>query len=421
MGILQSLAGILVLFLIAYIASNNRKQIKWRTIIGAFGFQIAFAIFALYLPIGKTILLWLSNVVIAILDSTKQGTEFLLGGLASDKMFEVFGDQGFIVAFQVLPVIIFFSALASLLFHLGILQIFVKVIGGAIQKILGTSKAESMSASANIFLGVTEAPLVIRPYLLKLSKSEYFAVLVGGVASIAGSMLLAYAQFGVKIEYLLAASFMSAPAGLLFAKLLFPETESVEELDKALQVDSKEIKSANIIDAIASGAGVGLTLALNIGAMILAIVALVALFNAMLGGIGNLFGFSLSLDIIFGWILSPIAFLIGIEWSEAPFAGAILGQKLVFTEVIGYANLKPYLEGEILAATNQALSDKTQVILSFALCGFANIATIAIAVAGIGGLCPERKTELTSIAMKGLFAALLANLMNGAIAGLILG
>lgn len=421
MGILRSLIGIVLLLTIAYFLSNNRKAISLRLVLGAFGLQLGFAFIALYTEFGKNALLFLSNVVTNLLAYTKEGTKFVFGGLSTDKMFELFGSDGFVVALEVLPVIIFFSTLSALLFHLGIMQVLVKIIGGALQKLLGTSKTESMSASANIFLGVTEAPLVVKPYLGRLSESEFFAVLVGGVASIAGSMLLAYANFGVKIEYLLAASFMSAPAGLLFAKILFPETKSVETLDQVVKIElDADQKSANAIDAITKGASLGLTLALNIGAMLLVIVALVAMINGLLGWLAGLFGFQLSLDLVLGWLLSPVAFLMGIDWQEAAFAGSLLGQKIVFTELLSYANLMPYLDGQILASTGAPLSDKAQIILSFALCSFANIATLAIAIPGIGGMCPERRTELTQIAMKALLAALLANFMNGTIAGLIL-
>ena len=421
MGIFRSILGILLLLFMAYLLSNNKAKINRRTVIGAFLIQLGFAFLTLYTEIGKQILLFLSNIVTNILAYTKEGTKFVFGGLSTDKMFELFGGDGFIVALEVLPVILFFSALSSLLFHLGIMQLFVKIVGGGLQRILGTSKAESLSASANIFLGVTEAPLVIKPYLSRLSKSEFFAVLVGGVASIAGSMLLAYANYGVKIEYLLAASFMSAPAGLLFAKIMFPETKSVVELNASVALTFEEDQQyANAIDALTKGASLGLNLALNIGAMLLVIVAMVALTNGLLGWAGGLFGFELSLDLILGWLLSPIAFIMGVDWQEATFAGALLGEKLVFTELLSYTHLMPYLEGQILEATGMPLSEKTQIILSFALCSFANIATLAIAIPGIGGMCPERRTELTEIATKALIAALLANFLNGAIAGLIL-
>lgn len=421
MGIIRSLIGIVLLFAIAYFFSNNRKAISRRVVIGAFLIQLGFAFLTLYTEVGKNILLFLSNIVTNILAYTKEGTQFVFGGLATDKMFELFGGNGFVVALEVLPVILFFSTLSALLFHLGIMQLFVKIIGGGLQRILGTSKAESMSASANIFLGVTEAPLVIKPYLSRLSASEFFAVLVGGVASIAGSMLLAYANFGVKIEYLLAASFMSAPAGLMFAKILFPETKSTAELDAAISLElDEDQKYANAIDAITKGASLGLTLALNIGAMLLVIVALVALTNGLLGWVGGLFGVEFSLDLILGWLLAPAALLMGVEWQEATFAGALLGEKLIFTEILSYTHLMPYLDGQVLEATGAPLSEKTQIILSFALCSFANVATLAIAIPGIGGICPERRTELTEIAVKALGAALLANFMNGTIAGLIL-
>ncbi len=421
MGIIRSIIGIVLLLFIAYLLSNNRSKISRRIVIGAFLIQLGFAFITLYTEFGKKILLFLSNIVTNILAYTKEGTKFVFGGLSTDKMFELFGGDGFIVALEVLPVILFFAALSALLFHLGIMQLFVKIIGGGLQRILGTSKAESLSASANIFLGVTEAPLVIKPYLSRLSKSEFFTVLVGGVASIAGSMLLAYANYGVKIEYLIAASFMSAPAGLMFAKILYPETKSKEALDAAVAITfEEEQKYANVIDAVTKGTTLGLSLALNIGAMLIVIVALVAATNGLLGWVGGLGGFDLSLDLILGWLLAPLAYLMGIDWQEATFAGALLGQKLVFTELLSYSNLMPYLDGQILEATGAPLSEKAQIILSFALCSFANIATLAIAIPGIGGMCPERRTELTEIAVKALIAALLANFMNGTIAGLIL-
>lgn len=421
MGILRSVIGILFILAIAYLLSNNKKLIRPRVVLGAFAMQLGFAFLSLYTSIGKKALLYLSEIVTNLLSYTKEGTKFLFGGLSSDKMYEVFGSDGFIVALEVLPIILFFSSLSALLFYLGVMPLLVRVIGGGLQKILGTSKAESLSASANIFLGVTEAPLVIKPYLSKMSASEFFAVLVGGVASIAGTMLLVYANFGVKIEYLLAASFMSAPAGLMFAKIIFPETKNIDEVDQAVALALDESQqSANAIDAITKGAALGLQLALNIGAMLLVIVALVAMTNGILGWIGTSLGFPLSLDLILGWILSPFAFLMGVEWQETAFAGTLLGQKIVFTEILSYSNLKPYLEGQVLESTGAALSEKTQIILSFALCSFANVATLAIAIPGIGGMCPERRTELTEVAMKALAAALLANFMNGAIAGLIL-
>lgn len=422
MTIINSMAGIIAILLAAWLCSNNRKIIRFRLVIAALFLQITFAFCMLYLPAGKKVMMWMADKVTALLDYTHQGTSFLLGGLVSDKMYELFGPEGFIFVFKVLPVLIVLSALSSLLFHIGIMQRFILLIGGGLHKLLGTSRAESMSAAANIFLGVTEAPLVIRPYLRYLSPSEYFTVLVGGIASIAGTVLLGYAQYGVKIEYLLAASFMSAPAGLLFGKLFFPEmtvTSDVHTSASSLRGEKSEYR--NSIDAITQGASTGVNMALNIAGMLLALLAIIALFDGLVLWLTSLFGLSVSLTELIGWLFSPVAWIIGVDWSEAQLAGQLLGQKVLFNEFIAYAKLQPYLQGGVMAATETAMSTKTQVILSFALCGFTNIGTIGVAIGGIGAMCPERRSELTGIAFKAFFAAILANLLNGAIAGLILG
>nr|WP_314265727.1 nucleoside transporter C-terminal domain-containing protein [uncultured Moellerella sp.] len=422
MAILNSLLGIVVILLVAYLCSNNRRKIRFRIISLALLLQILFAVCMLYLPFGKKIMMWMADKVTALLDYTQQGTTFLLGGLATDKMYDLFGADGFIFVFKVLPVLIFLSALSALFFHLGIMQKLIVIIGGGLHKLLGTSRAESMSAAANIFLGVTEAPLVIRPYLKYLSSSEFFTILVGGIASIAGTVLLGYAQYGVNIEYLLAASFMSAPAGILFAKLFFPETGVTSDAHTSSQsITMEKSEYRNSIDAVTQGASIGVSMALNIGGMLLALLAIIAMFDGITVWFSSFFGYSVSLTQIIGWLFAPVAWLIGVDWSEAQFAGQLLGQKVLFNEFIAYANLQPYLEGATLAATNEALSHKTQIVMSFALCGFTNIGTIGIAIGGIGAMCPERRGELTSIAFKAFGAAILANLMNGAIAGLIIG
>ncbi|MGS0725791.1 NupC/NupG family nucleoside CNT transporter, partial [Shewanella sp. 0m-11] len=318
-----------------------------------------------------------------------------------------------------LPIIVFFSAISAVLYYLGIMQWVVRIVGGALQKILNTSKAESMSASANIFLGVTEAPLLIKPYIPKMSRAELFAVMCGGLASIAGTMLAGYAQLGIKMEYLLAASFMAAPGGLLFAKLLIPQTEKVNDQDLTVV---EENPPANIIDAATTGTMNGLSLAMAVGAMLFAFVSLVALMNGMLGGIGNWFGFDgLSLQLILGYLFAPVAWLMGVAWDEALLAGSFIGQKIVINEFFAYINLAPYLSGDaIVAATGMPMSERTQVILSFALCGFANLGTVAIAIAGIGGLVPERRSEIASLGLKALLAGVLSNLMAATIAGLFM-
>ncbi|MCW2254735.1 CNT family concentrative nucleoside transporter [Providencia alcalifaciens] len=422
MPILNSLLGIVVILLIAYLCSNNRRRISLRVISIALFMQFSFAFCMLYLPIGKQLMIWMADKVTALLDYTQVGTQFLLGGLATDKMFDLLGADGFIFVFKVLPVLVFLSSLSALLFHLGVMQKLIMLIGGGLHRLLGTSRAESMSSAANIFLGVTEAPLVIRPYLKYLSSSEFFAILVGGIASIAGTVLLGYAQYGVKIEYLLAASFMSAPAGLLFAKLFYPETEqNSDKHTTATSMKGEQSEYRNSIDAVTQGASIGVSMALNIAGMLLALLAIVAMLDGIMMWATSFTGYEISLTQLMGWLFSPVAWLLGVDWSEAQFAGQLLGQKVLFNEFIAYANLQPYLNGGILPATGEALSVKTQVILSFSLCGFANIGTIGIAIGGIGAMCPERRGELTSLAFKAFSAAILVNLMNGAIAGLILG
>lgn len=335
-------------------------------------------------------------------------------------MFELFGSGGFVFALRVLPVIVFFSSLIAVLYYLGIMQFVIKILGGGLQKVLGTSRTESMSATANIFVGQTEAPLVVRPYIARMTTSELFAVMCGGLASVAGSVLVGYASMGVPLEYLITASFMAAPGGLLFAKLLVPETETPDDQKDAFDNLSDEEKPANIIDAAASGASSGLQLALNVGAMLLAFVALIALINGILGGIGGWFGYEdFSLELILGWVFAPIAFLIGVPWSEATIAGSFIGQKLVINEFYAYSEFSKYLqdESQLAAAGLMALSEQTKVIISFALCGFANLSSVAVLLGGLGGMAPNRRKDVARLGMKAVLAGTLSNLMSATIAG----
>ncbi len=420
MNSIISIVGIIVLIGCAYLLSENKKAINIRTIGAAFAIQFTLGGVILYSEIGQSIILTMANGISAVIGYSNDGISFLFGGLVSDKMFELFGSGGFVIAFRVLPIIVFFSALSAVLYYLGIMQFIVKWIGGALQKLLQTSKAESMSATANVFLGVTEAPLLIKPYMPKMTRSELFAVMCGGLASIAGTMLASYAQLGVKMEYLLAASFMAAPGGLLFAKLLIPETDKVTEQNLTEQ---EQDQSSNIIDAAATGAANGVSLAINVGGMLLAFVGLVALLNGMLGGIGSWVGFdNLSLQLILGYLFSPVAWLMGVPWNEATLAGSFIGQKIVINEFFAYINLAPYLSGDtIVAATGLPMSERTQVIVSFALCGFANFGTVAIAIGGIGGMVSHRRSEIASLGFKALIAGILSNLMGATIAGLFIG
>ncbi len=408
MGILGSVLGIVVLLVIAVLFSNNRKAINLRTVLGALAIQIGFAALILYVPFGRDALQATANGVSNVIAYGNEGINFVFGGLANPS------NVGFIFAVKVLPIIVFFSGLISVLYYLGIMQVVIKVIGGALQAALGTSKAESMSAAANIFVGQTEAPLVVRPYIKNMTQSELFAIMAGGTASIAGSVMAGYAGMGVPLTYLIAASFMAAPAGLLFAKILFPQTEQFN--DKQPETDDSE-KPTNVLEAMAGGASAGMQLALNVGAMLIAFVGLIALINGILGGVGGWFGYGdLTLQSIFGWIFKPLAYLIGVSWDESAIAGQMIGMKLAVNEFVGYLEFAKYLQPD----TAVVLSEKTKAIITFALCGFANFSSIAILIGGIGGMAPNRRGDVARLGLKAVVAGTLANLMSATIAGLFI-
>ncbi|EEX37799.1 NupC/NupG family nucleoside CNT transporter [Vibrio metschnikovii] len=416
MSLFMSLIGMVVLLGIAVLLSSNRKAINIRTVGGAFAIQFSLGAFILYVPWGQELLRGLSDAVSNVINYGNNGTEFMFGGLVSGKMFEVFGGGGFIFAFRVLPTLIFFSALISVLYYLGVMQWVIRILGGALQKALGTSRAESMSAAANIFVGQTEAPLVVRPFVPKMTQSELFAVMCGGLASIAGGVLAGYASMGVPIEYLVAASFMAAPGGLLFAKIIMPETD--KPVDQIEGIEAAEAdKPANVIDAAAGGASAGLQLALNVGAMLIAFIGLIALINGMLGGIGGWFGMpELTLEMILGLVFAPLAFLLGVPWAEATIAGEFIGLKTVANEFVAYSQFAPYLSD----AAPVVLTEKTKAIISFALCGFANLSSIAILLGGLGSLAPSRRGDIARMGIKAVVAGTLSNLMAATIAGLFL-
>ncbi|HJM65197.1 MAG: NupC/NupG family nucleoside CNT transporter [Roseibacillus sp.] len=402
MSALVSLLGMAALLGIAVLASSNRRAIRLRSVLGAFLVQVGLGAFVLFTPWGQAVLGALSKLVQAIIVSGDKGITFLFGPLAEQD------SMGFIFVVRVLPVIIFFASLIAVLYHLGIMPLIIRTLGGALRKALGTSRAESLSATANIFVGQTEAPLVVRPYIPRMTQSELFAIMVGGLASIAGSVLAAYAGMGVKLEYLLAASFMAAPGGLLFAKILLPESEVPEE---HLPEDEEEDKPVNVFDAAAQGASAGLKLALNVGAMLLAFIALIALFNLGLGTVGGWFGHSdLTLQQILGVIFAPLAWILGVPWEEARQAGSFIGQKIVLNEFVAYKAL----------LDDGSLSQLSEGIVTFALCGFANLSSIAILLGGLGGMAPTRRRDIARLGLKAVFAASLANFMSAAIAGLFL-
>lgn len=400
MAILNSIIGILFIFAVAYLLSSNKKHIKWRTIIIGFLIQFGFALSVLKWSVGKYVLSKIALGVQSVIDYAQEGISFVFGSLAND---------GSIFFVNVLCVIIFISAVVSILYYLGIMQFVIRVIGGALSRLLGTSQLETISSSANIFLGQTEAPLLIKPYVSKLTESELFAVMVGGLASVSGSILVGYSMLGIPIEYLISAAFMAAPAGLIIAKILCPETEH----DKVQnEVEMIKDNSANVVDAASKGAIDGLGLVLNIAAIILAFVAVIALINGLIGWIGGWFGVSdLSLQGILGWIFSPVAAIIGVPWGEAVTAGSLIGQKLILNEFVAFSNMAPLLP---------ELSAKTTAIVTFALCGFANISSIAILIGGIGGMAPNRKADIARLGWKAVLGGTLANLLSATIAGLLL-
>ncbi|GDY27096.1 MULTISPECIES: NupC/NupG family nucleoside CNT transporter [unclassified Agarivorans] len=401
----MSLVGVLALLGIAFLLSDNKKRINKRTVLGAFAIQAGFGAFVLYLPFGQDVLAAVSGGVQSVIDSAQAGINFLFGGLGTNAMFS--NGVGFVFAIRVLPIIVFFSSLIAVLYYLGIMQKIILVIGGALQKALGTSRPESMSATANIFVGQTEAPIVVKPFIPKMSESELFAIMVGGLASVAGSVLAGYAGLGVELKYLIAASFMAAPGGLLMAKIIKPETNASEQdMDATL---AEEDRPANVIDAAASGASTGLHLALNVGAMLLAFIGLIALLNGMVGGIGGWFGVEgLTIELILGYIFAPVAWIIGVPWAEAVQAGSFIGQKLVVNEFVAYINF---------VEIRETLSEHTQVIITFALCGFANLSSIAILLGGLGSMAPTRRSDIARLGLKAVAAASLANLMSAALAG----
>ena len=403
MDSLISLLGIAVLFAIAYGLSSRRGNVNWRTVGFALLLQFVLGGIALYLPPGVAILDAISTGVSSVLNNAQDGIDFVFGPIGA---FEV----GFIFAFHVLPVIVFFSSLVSVLYYLGIMGWLIRVIGGGLRALLKTSKAESISATANIFVGQTEAPLVVRPYIATMTRSELFAIMVGGMSTVAGSVLAGYVLLGVEIQYLLAASFMAAPGGFLMAKLLLPEADKIESEDEDFELNFEE--HVNVIDAAAAGASSGMSLALNVGAMVLAFVGLIALLNTLLGWLGGLVGFdALSLQMILGYLFQPLAFIIGIPWEETRLAGSLIGQKLVFNEFVAFVEFTGQMS---------EMSERAQAIVTFALCGFANFSSIGIVLGGIGMMAPNRRSDIAELGLKAVFAGFMANLMSASIAGFFL-
>lgn len=442
MEIIRGLIGMAAIIAVALAFSNNRKAVDWKMVGIGLGIQFILAIFILkgsdmaefWSPLGwpKAFFSWVSSFFVVVLDFTTAGAEFIFGDLAKSPGME--GSLGNFFAFQVLPTIVFFASLTAILYHYGILQRVVNYMSKGMQKLMGISGAESLSVVANIFVGQTESPLVIKPYIEKMTKSELLTIMTGGMATIAGGVMAAYVQMlgnsyavanNVPLdvgrlmfaEQLLGASLMAAPAALVIAKILFPEVQ--KPVTKGSVKMSVEKTDANGIDAAATGAGVGLKLAANVGAMLLAFIALLAMGNYFLYELGELTGlnalfpdFEMTIENILGWIIAPLAFIVGVPWEDAVNMGALLGTKVVLNEFVAYLQMADMVEENVL-------SPKTITMATFALCGFANFSSIAIQIGGIGGLAPSRKSELAQFGLLAVLAGSLANLMTATIAGML--
>lgn len=396
--------GIVAILAIAFLFSSNRKAVNLRIVGAAFGLQVVVATIVLYWEKGRAGIEFLSDGVMAVIGFSKAGIDMVFGPLANTEV------VGFSFAINVLPIIIFFSALMSVLYHLRVMEWIVKLVGGFLHRVIGTGAVESMNAAANIFVGQTEAPLAVRPYLKGLTEPQMFAVMVSGLASIAGTVLAGYALMGAELKYLLAAAFMAAPGGLLMAKIILPDDVVVKSgQHEKLRMEKSQHK--NVILAAASGTTDGLRLAANIGAMLIAFVALIALFNGLVGWVAGWFGYELTLQMILGKIFQPLMFLLSVPWEEAQAAGALFGEKLILNEFVAFSHLNDYLAG---------MSDRTVAIVTFSLCGFANLSSIAILLGGLGVLVPEKRDLIGQLGLKAVLAGSLSNLMSAALAGLLL-
>ena len=399
MDVLIPLIGICVLLLVGALSSSNWRSINFRTVCLAFLLQVSLGGFMIYLPAGREALALISSLISNLLSFSKSGAKFVFGDLGD-------ADLGFFFAFQVLPIVIFFASLISVLYHLKIMQFVIRVLGGFLERVLKTSKVESTAAAANLFVGLTEAPLTIKPYIQAMTKSEFFSLMTVGLATVAGSVLAGYAALGISLDYLVAASFMSAPGALLMAKIIEPEIQTGEKVQD-LHIKISYEKHQNIIEAAASGAMQGLKLALAIGAMLVAFIGLIALMNGMLIGIGNFLSIdNLTIDLILGYLFQPVAFILGVPWQESGLVGGLIGKKIVFNEFVAFISLSDI--------QNQ-MSQKALVISTFALCGFANFGSIAVLLGGLGVLVPKRRPEIAKYGIKAMYAATLSNLMSAAI------
>ena len=417
------LFGLAVLIGIAWLFSNNRRAVDWRLVLTGLSLQIAFAALVLLVPGGREVFDALGHGFVRILSFVTAGSTFIFGNLMNVETY------GFIFAFQVLPTIIFFAALMGVLYHLGVMQFIVRIMALAITKVMRVSGAETTSVCASVFIGQTEAPLTVRPYIPRMTESELITMMIGGMAHIAGGVLAAYVgmlgggdpeQQAYYAKHLLAASIMAAPATLVVAKLLIPETG--EPLTRGTVKMEVEKTASNIIDAAAGGAADGLKLALNIGAMLLAFIALIAMINAPLTWIGEVTGLQAMLGkptdlaAIFGWVLAPLAWVIGVPWQDANTVGSLIGQKVVINEFVAYLQLADIVNGKVAGVT---LTEQGKLIATYALCGFANFSSIAIQIGGIGGLAPERRSDLARFGLRAVLGGSVATFMTATIAGVL--
>jgi putative pseudouridine transporter len=415
MDLLRSLFGIGILLLIAFVFSNNRKKISLRTVGAALLLQVILGAVMLYIPAGK----WLVNSIAAgvnkVISYSDAGSSFIFGGLVGPKMNVLFDGAGFVFAFHVLPAIIFITSLISILYYIGVMGWVINILGYVFQKMMRVSKVEAFAAVTTIFLGQNELPAVLKPFISKMNRNELFTVICSGMASIAGSMLVGYAGLGVPIEYLLAASLMAIPGGILFARMLSPATEASQV--EFSQMSFSDKRPASVIEAAASGAMLGLKIAVGVATVVMAFVALIALINGIVGGVGGLFGWSgVSLESLLGYIFSPLAYIMGVSWDNSALAGGLIGQKLAINEFVAYVNFSPYLKDAA-----GVLDPKTIAVISFALCGFANFGSIAVVVGAFSAVAPERASDIARLGLRALLAATLSNLMSATIAGLYIG
>jgi concentrative nucleoside transporter, CNT family len=404
MGRFTGLLGMAVLVGLAYLFSTARHKIQLRTVLWGLGLQFAFGVFVLNVPLGQRIFAFLGAAVNKLLSFAFVGSEFVFGNLGMQH-----SSFGFIFAFQVLPTIIFIAAVFAFLYHIGVMQIFIRAFAWVMTRVMGASGAESLNIAASIFMGQTEAPLTIRPFLNNLTKSELMTVMTCGMAHVSGGIMAAYIASGIEAKHLLTAVIMTAPGTLLMAKMLVPETEQPLTAGKVQMPDMQ--KEANFLGAISRGTSDGLNLAINVGAMLISFIALLALVDYLFGSVHHhIFWFPQSLEQVFGWIFSPVAWLVGIPWKDAPVIGNLLGTRMTLNEVVAFAEL-----GKLKATLNP----RSFTIATFALCGFANFSSIGIQIGGIGALAPEQRGQLAKFGIRAMLAGTMANLMSACIVGIL--